>query len=264
MENLNVLSLIPYIYEKFIVFILIFSRIASLLGTFILFRQDIVNRKVLTSLTGVLSLYVLLFYYHSNITYDFLSIQMVIHVVFQVFLGFVAGLILNIVFEVFSSVGQLISTQIGLGMASMFDPRMGSITTLTHFYTFSIALIFLLMNGHLFVIQTIIETFTTIPLTEQLLPTHLMKKIFDYSSVIFSGAVLLSITIITAILITNFALAILTKFAPQFNIFSIGINLSLIIGLICVYVTFNLFVGKAEEFLSQALEFFKISLIKLN
>ena len=260
---MNIIELIPTIYGKLIVFILVFARISALLSTFILFRRDYVNRRIIISLSGILAVYMLLFYDTTQVTYDVFSIQMIIQMMFQSFIGFVSGLILNIIFEIFMALGQVISMQIGLGMASLLDPRIGSITTLTRFYMYSIVILFLSLNGHLFVIKTLIDSFAVIPINHTINPSNFISAILNYSSVIFSGSVLLSITIIVAMMLTNFALALMTKFAPQFNIFSIGINLTLVLGLILIYFSFDMFVNRGGSYIEEGLTFFRSSLQKL-
>lgn len=262
--NTNILNLLPYVYDKFILFILIFTRISALFSTFIVFRRDIVNARTLVSLAALLSVYVMMLKPMEAVHYDVFSLQMTMQLVFQSFVGFLAGFILNIVFEVFSALGQIVSMQIGLGMASLIDPKLGNITTLTHFYTFSIIVIFLLLNGHIFAIQTILDSFTVIPLNHMAMPSKLLSEILSYSSIIFSGSILLSITVVIVMLVTNFAIATMSKFAPQFNVFSIGINLSLVIGLICIYLTFDLYIDKATSLLEQGMNFLKISLVKMT
>lgn len=252
---MNPADLIPYVFERFTIYILVFSRISALLTTFILFRDDMINRKVLLSFGSILSIFVLVFMGNNRIAIDVFSLRMIIEVFFQMFIGFIMGLILNIIFEVFAGVGQVISGQIGLGLASLFDPKLGTITTLTQFYMISVMLLFLLLNGHLFVIETMINSFSIIPIGNTLWPEHLINNILNYSGIIFSGSILLSITVIVAILATNFSLALMTKFAPQFNLFSIGINMTLVLGLICVYLTFGLFIDQGTNLIQDGLVF---------
>lgn len=254
---MNLLNLIPSIYDRFFLFIIILTRISALFATFILFRRDLINPRVLISLSVILSIYVLMFYPNQHVAHDFFSIQMFIQMLYQFFIGFIAGFILNIVLEIFSGFGQIVSMQVGLGMASLFDPRLGNITPLTHFYTFSILLIFLLLNGHIFAIKTILDSFDVIPFNQILNPEHIISNVITYSSTIFSGSILLAIPIVIATLIMNFALAVMSKFSPQFNIFSIGINMQLILGLICVYLTFELFVNRGSSILEEGLNFLK-------
>lgn len=252
---MDIVNLLPLVYEKFIVFILVFTRISALFSTFILFRREMVNARVVISLTTILSIYVILLYQPQQINYDVYSLPMLMQMFMQFLVGFIAGLILNIVFEIFVGLGQIVSTQVGLSMASLIDPKFGTITSLTQFYSLMTIVIFLLLNGHLFVVKTIIDSFTTFPLYQNFLPPNLLSAVFDYSAVIFSGAIMLSITILITILLANIALAVMTKFAPQINVFSIGINMTLIFGLICVYLTFDVIVNNSSSYIRAGLDF---------
>jgi flagellar biosynthesis protein FliR len=257
---MDIFNLIPLAYAKFIIFILAFTRISALFAVFILFRRDMVNAKIVIALAAVLSLYVLFSAAEIQFKYDVVSVSMASHMLVESLIGFMAGLILNLVFEVFSAFGQVASMQIGLGMASLIDPRFGNITMLTQFYNYSIMLIFLLMNGHLFVVKTIVDSFTSIPVGHVFMSTAMLHDVLNYSGIIFSGAIMLSITLVVAIILTNFAISIMSKFAPQFNLFSIGVNMTLVIGLIIIYMTFNIFVDNAVMVLQQGMEFLKLHL----
>lgn len=260
---MDILNLLPSVYEKFILYTLIFARISTMLTTFILLHRDMITTRIILSLSSILSFYVLLLYPPKQFGYDYFSLQMLIQVMTQMFIGFVSALILNIVFEVFVALGQVISTQIGLSMASLIEPRLGMITSLTHFYVILISLIFLFLNGHLFILKVLVDSFVTLPLFYQFVSQHAMMDILNYSSIIFSGSIVLSITIIITILLTNIALAVVTKFAPQFNLFSIGINISLIIGLLLIYLTFSTLVDKGEYLIQNGLNFLQNTLLKL-
>lgn len=155
----------------------------------------------------------------------------------------------------FLAAGQIISTQVGLGMASLFDARMGSITALSQFYLFTALLMFLLLNGHLILIKMVLDSFTALPLNHTFSINQLITDIINYSAIIFSASLLLSIAIIIAILTANTTLAVMSRFAPQFSLFSVGVNITLIFGLICVYLTFGYYVDKGSVLLTNALEF---------
>lgn len=252
---MDILNLLPTIYEKFLVFTLILTRISAMFSTFILFKREMVNPRVIIVLTSIISFYVLSVYPTKQLNYDIYSIQMLTQMFIQFFIGFVAGLILNIVLEIFIGMGQVISTQIGLSLASMIDPRFGHITSLTQFYSLLAMLIFLLINGHLFIINTIVDSFISFPIYENFFPNQLLKSVLNYSGIIFTGSIMLSISIVVTILLANIALAVMTKFAPQINVFSIGINMTLILGLICVYLTFNVIVDSGDAYIVNGLNY---------
>lgn len=241
-----------------------FTRISAFLSTFILFRRDSITLRITISLSAILAVYVVLIDPTKQASTDVLSIPIFIQMLYQVFIGFISALILNIIFEVFVALGQIIATEIGLSIASLMDPRFGGITSLTHFYVITTSLIFLLLNGHLFALKAIVDSFVALPLYHTFVPKTLITDILTYSSIIFSSSVLLSITIIMTVLLTNISLAVMTKFAPQFNLFSIGINITLIIGLFSLYLTFDVLVEKTMVLIQEGLQFLTLTLAKIK
>lgn len=254
---MDTLSILPFLYERLILFILVFTRISTLLLTFSLFRRGMIIGRIVIVLSSILSFYVLVLHNYQIPNENVFSSHIFANAILQVVLGFIGALILNVIFEVFLWMGQIISTQIGMSLANLFDPQFGTVATLSQFYMLSCSLLFLFLNGHLFIIQTMLSSFDVFPPLELFIPKQMMFDVLKYSVVIFSGAVSLSITIIIVMLLTNIALAVMSKYAPQFNLFSIGINMELIIGLICLYLTFYAFTVKGETIIQDGLLFFQ-------
>ena len=249
---MTILDLIPNIYLHLSVYILIFTRISAFFATFILFHREHINARILIALSSVLSMITLFNVTSSYPSFEIVSVNMALNCLFEFLIGFLAGLILNILLDIFSSAGQIISTQIGLSFASVVDPSLGSMTSLSKFYAFFSMIFFFDLNGHLIVITTLLKSFDTIRLNSLALPTDIFKQIFAYSSVIFSGGVLLSIVIMVSTILVNISFAVMTRFAPQFNIFSIGITLTLIFGLVCICESFNDFVSSSGNYIIYA------------
>lgn len=256
-------SFLNVIYPQFVVFTLIFTRIFVLFYTFSMFRREMATIRILLTLSFMLSLYVLALSPGQKIGSDILSLNFFMHQVVQFIIGFSAGLIMNIILDIFSAIGQVISTEIGLSAASLFDPKFGIITSLTHFYVIIGTIIFLNMNGHLMMIETLVKSFQVIPVT-LLITQFYGSTIADFSAIIFSGSIIISITIIGAVLMTNIGMAFITKFSPQFNLFSIGLNLTILIGLFCVYISFNALVNHGQEVIEVVLNFYRHYLIGLG
>lgn len=253
---MEILGLFTQIYPKFAVFVLIFTRLFAFFYTFSMFRREMASMRLLTSLSFVLACYVLMLSGTMNITNDLLSLVFFLHVMVQFVIGFASGLIMNIILEVFSAIGQIVSTQIGLSAASLFDPKFGVITSLTHFYVMVGTIIFLEMNGHLMMIDTLVKSFSALPVGV-LITQFYGSAIASFSSIIFSGSILVSITVIAAVLMTNISMAFISKFAPQFNLFSIGLNISILIGLLCITLSFQIYVDHGHAIIDEVLVFFK-------
>lgn len=251
---MEILSLIPKFYANFIIAVLVFTRIVTMLTTINLFRRGMISARLLISLSAILTFYVMVLNDMTPISADVFSATMLIAEFSQFFIGFCSGLVVNIIFDVFLAFGQIVATQIGLSILGLFDPRLGSITVLTQFYMFVATILFLSLNGHLFAIKIIVESFQYLSPTS-FISHYSLEKILSYANVIFSGSILMGLTIIVVMLLTNVTLATMTKFAPQVNLFSIGINLTLVIGLICLIVTFDLFINSGESQIHNGMNF---------
>lgn len=153
--------------------------------------------------------------------------------VMQVLIGVAMGLVMRLAFSAVEAAGEIIGLQMGLGFASFYDPQSASnLNTLSSFLGLLASLAFLAINGHLLLLGLLAESFTVLPVSAQALPGRGMLAVAQAGSVIFSYGVQLALPLIAILLMTNLALAILTRSAPQLNIFAIGFPITLGVGLI--------------------------------
>lgn len=261
---MEIIGLLPAIYDRFIIFILVLTRISMMFATFSLFRREMITARILGVLSSILAVYILMLHPGIKLSFDIFSLQMLVLALCQAFLGFIAGFTVNIIFEIFLAFGQIVSTQVGISVSSLFDPRFGMITSLSNFYYISIALIFFALNGHLFMVKLIMNTFDVIPVDQVIFTKNLLVEVITYVGTIFSGGILASIAVIISMLLLNLTLAIMTKFAPQINFFSIGINMSLILGLYLLYLTYHVFLEMGIKQVHDGMAFIQHIFAKLG
>lgn len=157
-------------------------------------------------------------------------------IAYQFLIGAVLGFTLNLLFETFSVAGQLTANQMGLGFASMADPVNGtSVVVLGQFYLMIVMLLFLAMNGHLLMIDILVKSFTVLPVSMETIPVSNLWRLVIAGSWLFSAGLLIALPAITAMLVVNFAFGIMTKAAPQLNIFAIGFPMTMVLGLFIVH-----------------------------
>jgi flagellar biosynthetic protein FliR len=167
---------------------------------------------------------------------DAISLRTLLLVGEQVLVGALLGFVLQLFFHSFVVAGQIISMQMGLGFASMVDPTNGvSVPVLGQFYLMLVTLLFLAMNGHLVVFEVLAESFVTLPVGGGLLTGHYWAVAGKLGWVMGAG-LLLALPAITALLVVNLAFGVMTRAAPQLNIFSIGFPLTLALGLVIVWI----------------------------
>ncbi len=168
---------------------------------------------------------------------DPLSIEAVLIVFQQVLIGVAMGFVLQLVFAVFLVAAQVISMQMGLGFAMMIDPQSGtSVPVLGQLFSIVVTLMFLSLDGHLLFIEMLANSFHTLPISTSGITSNGFWLIALWGREVFSGAVLVALPAIAALLFVTLTLGVMTRAAPQFNIFAVGIPISLIWGMMIIYI----------------------------
>jgi len=153
----------------------------------------------------------------------------------QLVIGLAMGFAMRIVFAGVEMAGEVISLTMGLGFATFFDPQsQGRSSAISQFLSLLILMFYLAANVHLMMIAALFDSFNTLPIAAGPLGAHSMQTLAAWGGIIFSAGVQLSLPIVAALLITNAALGILTRAAPQLNIFGIGFPIALGAGFIMI------------------------------
>lgn len=173
----------------------------------------------------------------------------------QVLIGVAMGLAARIIFAAIDVAGEYISMQMGLGFATSYDPTASSQTAVvTEFYNLMVLLVFLSINGHLMYIATLVQSFTAIPVSATPLGAASWLNLAELGGRLFAIGLLLALPAVTALMIVNIALAVLTKAAPQLNIMSIGFPLTLSGGLIAIALSLNYLNVPLQAMFEEALQ----------
>ena len=182
-----------------------------------------------------------------------LSLAALLLIAEQLLIGVMLGFVLQLFFHLFIVSGQLLAMQMGLGFASMVDPANGiSVPVLGQFFNMLVILLFLAMNGHLVVLEILAESFVTLPVGGGLSTDHFWTVAGKLGWVLGAG-LLLVLPAITALLVVNLAFGLMTRAAPQLNIFSIGFPLTLVLGLVIVWIGMADIFAQYQLFVSEAL-----------
>ena len=149
----------------------------------------------------------------------------------QTLIGIAMGLVLRVVFAALDLMGEIISLQMGLSFATFFDPVAGGQTAVVgEFLTLIATLVFLSLNGHLLMIDALARSFEWLPVNATLPHKGGWLVLARFGASIFASGLLMALPIVTALLITNIALGVLTRAAPQLNLFAIGFPITLTVG----------------------------------
>lgn len=154
--------------------------------------------------------------------------------------GFIIGIVIGFIMQMFLSVfqlgGQFIDMQMGLSMASMYDPATRANVTVTgNLLTAMYVLIFFVSNAHLALFSVVIQSFQVIPLGVGNVSDRVGVYIIELMYYIFIYALQVAIPIIVTELVSEFAVGILMRLVPNINVFVINIQIKVIIGLIIIF-----------------------------
>ncbi|MFK8047086.1 MAG: flagellar biosynthetic protein FliR [Halioglobus sp.] len=176
----------------------------------------------------------------------------------QVIIGLAMGFIVQMLFSAVIIAGQTLAMTMGLGFAMAVDPQNGvQVPVLSQLYMIFATLIFLSVNAHLVLIEYLVESFTLLPVGLSGWRDDFGLDVAMWASQMFATALLLALPALTAVLIINIAFGVITRAAPQLNIFAVGFPVTIMAGFIFIFLTmpsvFVLITDSFEAGLAHAL-----------
>lgn len=170
----------------------------------------------------------------------------------QVLIGLAMGFTMRMVFAAFVHGGQIIAMQMGLGFASMIDPQNGvQVPVVAQFYLILTTLIFLAVDGHIIIIEVLVDSFRTLPIAPEGLSVNGLWTLVLWGSQMFSWAVVIALPAVTALLVANIAFGVVTRAAPQLNIFAVGFPITMTLGFVVILATIGGIVPQFSSILGE-------------
>jgi flagellar biosynthetic protein FliR len=180
-----------------------------------------------------------------------LSMAGAVLIVQQVLVGVAIGLAMQLVFAAVTLAGDLIGLQMGLSFAAFVDPQNSEQAPLVGgFLTLILMLVFLAINGHLALIAAMVDSFTVMPVGPNGWKALDAMRLVEAGSGLFATGVAISLPVVGALLLVNLTLGVLTRTAPQLNLFAVGFPVTLAVGILMLVLAMPF----ALPALQQALE----------
>ncbi|MDH5444604.1 MAG: flagellar biosynthetic protein FliR [Gammaproteobacteria bacterium] len=227
-------------------------RIGGLVMSAPLFGSRPVPARIRLGLTVAISIVVVPLLSPSTPQVDALSPSGVLIVIQQVLIGVMMGFAFQLVVSAVITGGQVVALQMGLGFSLMVDPQNGAqAPVLSQLYVLMVLLVFLGLDGHLVMIEILTDSFKYMPVSDKGLVPDNLWQLVSWGSMIFSGAVGLALPAIAALLIVNMSFGVMTRAAPQLNIFAIGFPITMMIGFAVVLLTLPSVVPNSNGMFNQ-------------
>ena len=162
----------------------------------------------------------------------------------QLLIGTALGYLTTYIVQAFVLAGQAVAMQTGLGFASLVDPVSGTNAPIIgQFFTILCTLVFFAVDGHLVFIRLLLLSFETIPIAPGAFTPPGLEAIIFFGATMFQCALSTAFAAICTLLVVNFTFGVMTRAAPQLNVFSMGFAIALIVGMFVLMVSLNAFMG---------------------
>ncbi|MCR5674962.1 MAG: flagellar biosynthetic protein FliR [Lachnospiraceae bacterium] len=236
-------------------FLLILMRVASFIAVAPVFGMQGVppNRvKIMTALLISILLYGTV--PMVPLSYDTVFGYAII-VIKEVAVGIFLGLAAQIVTTITAFAGNLVDMQVGLSMVSLFDPvSRNQVTVSGSLYQYTLLAMMLISGMYRFILSALTDSFTLIPVNGAVIHTdRLLAQVMTYFTnyIVIGFRICLPVFIITFVI--NIVLGVLAKVSPQMNMFAVGIQIKMLVGLGVMYLTCRM-LGDASNFVFRYMQ----------
>lgn len=230
-----------------------FTRIAAMLAIAPVFGARIVPLRVRLIVALLLTVVVVPLIPPVPVI-DPLSAASALVTVQQLLLGLAIGFSLQLVLAALVIAGQFISMGMGLGFAQMVDPQNGvSVPVIGQYYLVIATLLFLALNGHLALLHVLVDSFKSVPIGVAALSREDFRSIAYWGVRMFGDAVLVALPAVASILLVNLCFGVVSRSAPQLNIFGVGFPVTLTLGFVVLVFALSNLLPELRHMVDQAL-----------
>lgn len=231
----------------FEILILILVRISCFVYVAPFFGTNNVPSRVKIGLSLLVSILIFSSVDQSQVAYTGLFGYAVI-VLKEGITGLLMGFAANICNSIILFAGNIIDMDIGLSMAQEFDPMTNSQVTITgSLYQYLLLLMLVVTDMHHYLLRALIDSYEVIPVNGQVFDWNsLAGSMATFMTDMFVIAFRIVLPIFASMMILNCILGIMAKVAPQMNMFAVGMQMKVLLGLLILFLTVSLLPGIAD------------------
>jgi flagellar biosynthetic protein FliR len=246
------------------IFILILVRITGFIVTAPFFSLINVPIRVKTGLAIFMT--AILFYTIPYKSPEYAGvIGYAVIVISEALAGAIMGLFANIAYQIIAFSGQMIDMEIGFSMLNTMDPVSRVQTTITaNFYGYLVLLMMMITNLHHYFLRAIIDSFQIIGLGEVVINPGIYQLMIKFITDYFIIGFRIILPVFASILVVNTILAILAKVAPNMNMFVIGVQIKIFVGLVVIALIIQLIPSVADFIFNSMTEMLRSSIKLLH
>lgn len=233
-------------------FLLIFIRVLGFVYVAPFFSMNNTPRRVRIGFSFFVALLLYQSVSRQPVVYETL-IGYTIIVLKEALTGLLIGYAANLCASVVAFAGHIADMEMGLSMASMFDPTTRETSTITGIYYNYMVLLMLMISGmHRYLIQALAETYILIPVNGAIIKSEtLLSSMLEFMSNYIIIGFRICLPIFAVMIILNAVLGVLAKVSPQLNMFVVGIQMKVLVGLSILFMSTAMLPGAADFIYDQ-------------
>lgn len=186
--------------------------------------------SIILSLVAILATPVVELEYTGIIGYSALIVQ-------EAAVGMVLGFMCNICLYIITFAGQVMDMEMGLSMANMFDPLSRiQISVTGNIYTYFVMLIMVVTNMHYYVLRAILDTFRYFNVGKAVFSGNVVETAIEFMGNYFLIGFRIVLPVFACMLIINVVLGVLSRAAPQMNMFVVGMQVKVLVGILILLI----------------------------
>lgn len=222
---------------EFELFVLMLVRLASFVSVAPFFNMANTPIRLKAGFSFAMTILVYSLHPDMSVTYNNV-IEYAGIVLMEVAVGLILGAVTSFCVQIIIFAGKIIDMDIGISMAQIYDPTTRTqVGIMGNFYYYLVMLILILSGLHRYLVAAIVETFNAIPVGGVKFEGSILTTVIDFMADYFIIGFRIVLPIFAAMLLLNCILAILAKIAPQMNMFVVGMQLKLFVGILVIFVT---------------------------
>ena len=235
-------------------YLLVLMRISAFIMAAPIFSYSTIPRTVKFAISFFITVIVIQIIPVTSLAYTGV-VGYAVLVLKETVVGIILGFMASACIYIINFAGQLMDMEMGLSMASLFDPATNIQTTISgSFYTYMVLLTIIVTNMHYYLIRAIVDSFRYFNVSEAVIGDSAKNVLLDFMPNFFIIAFRIILPVFASMLIINIVLGTLSKAAPQMNMFVVGLQLKVIVGMLVLVVMVETVPMVTDFIFSQAKE----------
>lgn len=171
----------------------------------------------------------------------------------EAMVGLIIGFGANICMAIVNFTGSIIDMETGMAMATLFDPQTNQDTSISGvLYQYAMSLMLIVSGMYQYLLKAIVETYTLIPTNGAIFDKdHLLSSMTTFMGNYLTIGFRICLPVFCAMLLLNAILGIMAKVSPQMNMFAVGIQLKMLVGLAILILAVTMLPSAADFIFTQ-------------